>query len=75
MGSSVSGTTAPVRKMTPQERGRAGMRSRWGPQRIVRLDQLDPVTANIIRTIIDARANAAKAAEAVAGTAESEGAA
>lgn len=51
------------------------MRSRWGPQRIVRLDQLDPVTANIIRTIIDARANAAKAAEAVAGTAESEGAA
>ena len=43
--------------------GKAGSANRWGPRRIVRLDSLDPVTANIIRTIIAARANAAAASD------------
>lgn len=53
--------------------GRRGARSRWdadalsqgrppGP-RIVRLDQLDPMTRDIIRAILDARENAKAAAE------------
>ena len=47
--------------MTPQERGRLAMRSRWGPQRILRLDELDPVTREIVTAIVDARANATAA--------------
>lgn len=35
--------------------GKAGSASRWGPQRIVRLTDLDPVTAGIIRAIVAAR--------------------
>ncbi len=33
--------------------GKAGMAARWGPPpaRIVRLDELDPVTADVIRAI------------------------
>jgi hypothetical protein len=38
--------------------GQAAMRARWGPQRVVHLNQLDPVTADIIRAILAARANA-----------------
>jgi hypothetical protein len=46
------------------EGGRLSARRRWGPQRIVRLDTLDPITRDIIRAILTARENA-KAASAV----------
>jgi hypothetical protein len=36
---------------------------RWGPSRILRLDELDPVTREIVMAILNARANAAKAAK------------
>ena len=63
---------SPAREPMPRaERGRLGARNRWGPPRVLRLDTLDPVTRDIIRAILTARENAAKA-EAVA---ESEGAA
>jgi hypothetical protein len=53
---------SPAREPMPRaERGRLGARKRWGPQRTVNLRDLDDTTANIIRTIIDARAHAAKA--------------
>lgn len=53
---------SPARVPMPRaERGRLGSRSRWGPQRWVRLDSLDPVTRDIIRAILVARENAAKA--------------
>jgi hypothetical protein len=55
---------APRPKMSPHDRGIAGMRSRWGPHgRIVRLDQLDPVTKGIVEAILTAQANAKAAAE------------
>ena len=53
----------PTPKMLPVDSGRMGARRRWGPPRILRLDQLDPATRDIIRCILTARANAAKAAE------------
>ena len=45
---------AVVREKDPRlvEAGRKGMRNRWGPQRIVRLDQLDADTARLIRALI-----------------------
>ena len=50
--------------------GKAGSASRWGPDgRVVRLDNLDPITSEIVVSILRARRNAAEAA------AESEGAA
>ena len=45
-----------------REAGRKGMRARWGPPRVLRLDELrrsDPVAAEIIDTILAARRNAA----------------
>ena len=42
--------------------GTLGARARWGPARVLRLDQLDPVTADIVRAIVEARKNAAEAA-------------
>lgn len=42
--------------------GRAGMRARWGPPRVLRLDALDPITREIIAAIVAARTNAAAAA-------------
>ena len=48
--------------MPRADRGRLGARKRWGPQRVVNLRDLDPITAEIIRTILTARANAAEAA-------------
>ena len=42
--------------------GKAGSARRWGPPRILRLDQLDPVTAGIVRAIVEARKNATDAA-------------
>lgn len=53
----------PAAKMLPVESGRMGARRRWGPPRILRLDELDPPTRDVIECILTARANAAKAAE------------
>lgn len=50
-------------KMLPVDSGRMGARRRWGRPRILRLDELDPVTRDIVQCILDARRNAAKAAE------------
>jgi hypothetical protein len=51
-------------KLTPRESGLIGSRRRWGPHgRILRLDQLDPVTKSIVLAILDAQANAKKAVE------------
>ena len=47
--------------------GRTGARARWGPARTIRLDTLDPVTRDIIRAILTARENAAKAAAGTSG--------
>jgi hypothetical protein len=44
--------------------GQAGARSRWGPQRIVRLDNLDPDTQRLIRALL---------AQSEAKASESEG--
>ena len=48
--------------MPHRERGKLGAAKRWGPARVVRLDQCDPVTADIIRAILTARENAKAAA-------------
>lgn len=50
-------------KMLPVDSGRMGARRRWGPPRILRLDELDPPTRDVIQCILTARANAQKAAE------------
>ena len=42
--------------------GKAGMRARWGPPRVLRLDALDPVTRDIVTAIVEARRHAAEAA-------------
>lgn len=53
---------SPAREPMPRaERGRLGARQRWGPQRTVNLRDLDETTADIIRAILAARSNAAKA--------------
>lgn len=36
------------------EIGRAAMRKRWGPQRVVRLDALDPRVAEAVRALVRA---------------------
>jgi hypothetical protein len=54
-------SAAPPREKDPRRirAGKAGMLARWGPgPRVVRLTDLDPVTADIIRAILAARANA-----------------
>jgi hypothetical protein len=49
-------------KMTRREAGLVGARKRWGPDgRVVRLDSLDPVTREIVVSILRARKNAAEA--------------
>lgn len=35
--------------------GKQGSRSRWGERRVVRLDQLDPDTARLIRALLAQR--------------------
>ena len=47
--------------MPHAQRGKLGAAKRWGPARTVRLTDLDPVTADIIRAILTARENAAAA--------------
>lgn len=47
--------------------GQIGSRARWGPPRILRLDQLDATTAEIVRAVLTARENAAKAAAGASG--------
>jgi hypothetical protein len=52
---------APTREKDPRRvrAGKAAMLARWGPgPRVVRLSTLDPITADIIRAILDARSNA-----------------
>ena len=49
-------------KMSRQSSGLLGARTRWGPPRILRLDELDSTSREIIAAILTARANAAKAA-------------
>jgi hypothetical protein len=62
---------APRPKMTRHETGVLGMQRRWGPHgRILRLDQLDPVTKNIVLAILDAQDSAKKSAQDSAGTAQ-----
>ena len=51
-------------KMSFAEVGRRGARARWGPQRTIHLQDIDPITAGIIRAILTARENA-KAAPAI----------
>jgi hypothetical protein len=34
--------------------GKAGMRARWGEPRIVRLDELTPMQARLVRALVDA---------------------
>jgi hypothetical protein len=43
--------SAPARPKDPARvaAGRASIRKRWGPPRILRLDHLDPVVADVIR--------------------------
>ena len=56
----------PVREKSARhvKAGRARAAQRWGPDgRIVRLDSLDPVTREVIVTILRARRNAAAAGD------------
>ena len=55
----------PTPKMAPVDSGRMGARRRWGPPRILRLDQLDPVTRDIVHCILTARAGAPPIAEQI----------
>lgn len=48
MAASVSGPTRP-KDPARVAAGRASIRKRWGPPRILRLDHLDPVAADVIR--------------------------
>lgn len=43
--------------------GRDGARRRWGPQRHVRIDSLDPRIREVILTLVRADENARKAAD------------
>ena len=69
---------APSRPKNPARvaNGRQAMRSRWGPQRWVKLADLDPVTRGIITAILDASANAkaAPASETPGAAMEASGA-
>jgi hypothetical protein len=50
-------------RYTKAEAGALGARRRWGPDgRLIRLSNLDPVTREVVLTIIRARRNAAEAA-------------
>jgi hypothetical protein len=54
--------------MPRAQRGRVGARARWGPARILRLDELDAGTRGIVEAILRARSNAAEAAKPSDGT-------
>jgi hypothetical protein len=41
--------------MTRQEAGRVAARARWGPPRVVRLDDLNPDDARLIRALLAQR--------------------
>lgn len=45
---------------------RQNIRKRWGPPRRARLDQLDPVTRDIVVSILEAAANKAASETTVA---------
>ena len=52
---------APARPKDPARvaAGRVSIRKRWGPPRVLRLDHLDPVAADVIRAAWQAADNAA----------------
>ena len=53
--------------LTRAEAGRLGARARWGPQvRVLRLDHLDPVAADVIRAAWAAADDAAQREAAAA---------
>jgi hypothetical protein len=45
-------STAESKPLTHSERGQIGARRRWGPQRVVRLAELDADTARLIRALL-----------------------
>lgn len=47
-------TLAPAKDPKKVKAGQAGMRSRWGPPRIVRLDTLEPPVRMAILALVDA---------------------
>jgi hypothetical protein len=50
------------------EAGKRGARKRWGEHgRILRLDELDPSTRDVVNSILTARRNAAEAAARASG--------
>ena len=53
--------SAPARPKDPARvaAGRVSIRKRWGPPRVLRLDHLDPVAADVIRAAWQAADNAA----------------
>jgi hypothetical protein len=58
VAASVSGPTRP-KDPARVAAGRASIRKRWGPPRLLRLDHLDPVVADVIRAAWLAADNAA----------------
>ena len=64
--------TAPPREKDTRavDRGRLGALRRWGPPRAIYRDRTDPVTWEIVSTIVAARENVAKAARDARAEAE-----
>lgn len=59
--------------MPRADRGRLGARKRWGPQRIVRLDQLDADTGRLIRALLAQNETGSTVTETSADPASAEG--
>jgi hypothetical protein len=55
--------------MTRQEAGKVAARARWGPQKVVRLDELDADTARLIRALLAQKDAAPVVSETSTGTA------
>jgi hypothetical protein len=60
------------RPLSPRERGTLGARTRWGPPRIVRLDQLDSDTARLIRALLAQTETASPVSETSGNAADAE---
>lgn len=56
-------TPAPVKNPLKVEAGRVGARRRWGPPRVVRLDELSPEQRSLVLALIAATKKASAAAE------------
>jgi hypothetical protein len=61
-----------VRPLSHSERGQIGARRRWGPPRIVRLDELDADTARLIRALLAQKEAAPVVSETSTETASGE---